>query len=86
MYVKTTDNLNNAKNKEYEYDALGRLIKAKGGNNLWSQTYNYDRFGNRTNVVATGNGINGQAMQADGIGNLTYDNATNRITTSGYQY
>ncbi len=84
--TKTTDNLNNAKNKEYEFDALGRLTKAKGGNNLWTQTYSYDRFGNRTNVVATGNGIDGQPMQKDGIGNLTYDNLTNRITNSGVTY
>jgi RHS repeat-associated protein len=88
--TKTTDNLNNAKNKEYEFDALGRLTKAKGGvqstNFSWQQTYSYDRFGNRTNVVATGNGIDGQPMQKDGIGNLTYDNLTNRITNSGYQF
>ena len=73
---------------KYEYDALGRLTKAKGGNNLWSQTYSYDRFGNRTNVVATGVGINGQTMQKDGTPNLTYDNLTNRITESptSYQY
>jgi RHS repeat-associated protein len=88
--TKTTDNLNNAKNKEYEFDALGRLTKAKGGvqstNFSWQQTYSYDRFGNRLNVVATGNGIDGQPMQKDGIGNLTYDNLTNRITNSGYQF
>jgi RHS repeat-associated protein len=86
--TKTTDNLNNAKSKEYEFDALGRLTKAKGGNNLWTQTYSYDRFGNRLNVVATGNGIDGQPMQKDGIGSLTYDNSTNRVveTADGYQY
>jgi hypothetical protein len=88
--TKTTDNSNNAKNKEYEFDALGRLTKAKGGvqssNFSWDQTYSYDRFGNRLNVVATGNGIDGQPMQKDGIGNLTYDNLSNRITNSGYQF
>jgi RHS repeat-associated protein len=89
--TKTTDNLNNAKNKEYEFDALGRLTKAKGGNNLWTQTYSYDRFGNRLNVVATGNGIDGQPMQKDGIGNLNFgattnSSLTNRITTTGWEY
>jgi RHS repeat-associated protein len=84
--TKITDNLNAAKNKEYEYDALGRLTKAKGGNNLWSQTYSYDRFGNRTNVVATGVGIDNATMQKDGTPNLTYDNLSNRITNSGVQY
>jgi hypothetical protein len=67
--TKTTDNLNNAKNKEYEFDALGRLTKAKGGvqssNFSWQQTYSYDRFGNRLNVVATRNGIDGQPMQKE---------------------
>jgi hypothetical protein len=89
--TKTTDNLNNAKNKEYEFDELGRLTKAKGGNNLWTQTYSYDRFGNRLNVVATGNGIDGQPMQKDGIGNLNFgattdSSLTNRITTAGWEY
>ena len=63
--TKTTDNLNENKNKEYEFDALGRLTKAKGGNSLWTQTYSYDRFGNRLNVVSTGNGIDGQPMQKE---------------------
>jgi YD repeat-containing protein len=46
--TKITDNLNTNKNKEYEYDALGRLTKAKGGtNSLWTQQYSYDRYGNR---------------------------------------
>ncbi len=88
--TKITDNLNTNKNKEYEFDALGRLTKAKGGvqstNFSWQQTYSYDRFGNRVNVAANGNGIDGQPMQKDGIGNLTYDNSTNRITNSGVTY
>jgi hypothetical protein len=52
--TKIIDNLNNNKNREYEFDALGRLTKAKGGvgGNLWTQNYSYDRFGNRTNVTA----------------------------------
>jgi hypothetical protein len=51
--TKITDNLNTNKNKEYEYDALGRLTKAKGGtNNLWSQQYGYDRG----SIKSCGNG------------------------------
>jgi RHS repeat-associated protein len=84
--TKIIDNLNNSKNKEYEYDALGRLTKAKGGNNLWTQNYTYDRYGNRTNVTASGNGIDNAPMQTDGIPNLSYETASNRITTSGYEY
>ena len=84
--TKITDNLNTAKNKEYEYDALGRLTKAKGGtNNLWTQSYSYDRFGNRETVAVSGNGINNLPMQKDGISYST-DKQTNRITTAGYEY
>jgi RHS repeat-associated protein len=84
--TKITDNLNTAKNKEYEYDALGRLTKAKGGtNNLWTQSYSYDRYGNRETVTTSGNGINNLPMQKDGISYST-DKQTNRITTAGYEY
>jgi YD repeat-containing protein len=60
----------------FEYDGLNRLKTAKenGGTN-WTQTYNYDRFGNRTSVVGT----NPQTL---GI-----DPATNRLLTGpGYGY
>jgi RHS Repeat len=83
--TKITDNLNTNKNKEYEYDALGRLTKARGGNNLWSQSYSYDRYGNRETVAVSGNGINNLPMQKDGISYST-DKQTNRITTAGYEY
>jgi YD repeat-containing protein len=47
--TKITDNLNTQKNREYEFDVLGRLTKAKGGptGTLWTQTYTFDRWGNR---------------------------------------
>ena len=84
--TKITDNLNNAKNKEYEFDALGRLTKAKGGtNNLWQQQYGYDRYGNRETVAASGNGIDNAPMQADGMSYST-DKQTNRITNTGFEY
>src|SRR5207302_1744824 len=37
-------------------DALGRLKVAQGGLNgsLWTQTYSYDRYGNRTGVSSSG--------------------------------
>ena len=86
--TKITDNLNTQKNREYEFDVLGRLTKAKGGptGNLWDQTYTYDRWGNRLNVAKNGTAAGGGTMPLDGIPNLAYDNATNRITTTGYQY
>ncbi len=91
--TKITDNLNSAKNREYEFDVLGRLTKAKGGptGNLWNQTYQYDRYGNRTNVTATGVAADSSSIPLDGVAlnpatpnvsNLAYDNATNRITSS----
>ncbi len=93
--TKIIDHLSpgNAKNREYEFDVLGRLTKAKGGptGNLWDQTYSYDRYGNRTNVTASGVAADSSPMPLDGVAldpltpnvsNLTYDNATNRITSS----
>jgi RHS repeat-associated protein len=47
--AKITNNLDNNKNRGYEYDALGRLKRATGGQNVnWAQRYLYDRYGNRT--------------------------------------
>jgi RHS repeat-associated protein len=47
-----TDLKNQARNRAYEYDKLGRLTKTKGGadafnNPSWSQNYLYDRYGNK---------------------------------------
>jgi len=53
--TKIINNLDRNKDKTYEYDALARLKKVSGGiNQAWSQTYAYDRFGNRTGVTALG--------------------------------
>ena len=54
--TKILNNLNHNKDRGYTYDALGRLVLANGGVNgaLWSQTYAYDRYGNRTSVTASG--------------------------------
>ena len=50
------NNLNHNKDRGYSYDALGRLLQASGGVNgaLWSQSYAYDRYGNRTGVTPSG--------------------------------
>jgi RHS repeat-associated protein len=51
--LKITNNLDSTKNRGYEYDALGRLKRATGGQNVnWSQRYFYDRYGNRNNVFS----------------------------------
>lgn len=44
------------------------------------------RYGNRTNVTATGAAADSSPIPIDGVPNLIYDNASNRITTSGYEY
>jgi RHS repeat-associated protein len=86
--TKIINNLDNNKNREYEFDALGRLTKAKGGatGNLWQQNYSYDRYGNRTNVTASGVAADNSPIPSDGISNLTYNSANNHITTAGFEY
>lgn len=86
--TKIIDNLNNNKNREYEFDAVGRLTKAKGGVNgaLWNQQYSYDRYGNRTNVTKSGVAADNSPIPLDGIPNLTYNPTSNRINASEYEY
>ena len=56
--TKIHNNLDNAnKDRGFEYDALGRLVRATGGqgtNVKWVQRYEYDRYGNRNNVYSFG--------------------------------
>jgi YD repeat-containing protein len=57
--TRITNNLvtSGSRNRSYSYDTLGRLVQARGGPfaaAIWSQTYTYDRYGNRTSVAATG--------------------------------
>lgn len=85
--TKITNHLDRKKDRAYEYDAVGRLTDASGGApELWTQSYKYDRYGNRTSVVSTGTAANGSAMVRDGLGALTYGVTNNRIITAGWQY
>ena len=90
--TKIINNLDANKNKVYEYDAMARLKIVKSGSNpnapLWTQTYTYDRYGNRTNVAKTG------SVVVDGIPNggdpnnstMSFNAASNRITNANYEY
>src|SRR5262245_16036174 len=56
------DRKNQARNRAYEYDKLGRLSKVKGGfnafsNPTWYQGYTYDRYGNRSIVEQNGESV-----------------------------
>src|SRR6266511_49177 len=74
-----TDLKNQARNRAYEYDKLGRLSKVKGGVNAfttpnWYQTYSYDRYGNRSLVQLTALGMvpvnPGSQSKSDLIGKI----------------
>lgn len=72
--VSITDNLDNNKNRKYEYDAVGRLKRAMGGQNVnWMQRYEYDRYGNRYNAFS---------FTAEQYVRNFYQNALNRQPTS----
>lgn len=51
------DNMDRDRDRNYSYDSLGRLAGVSGGRYdapFWATTYNYDRYGNRTAVRASG--------------------------------
>ncbi len=85
-----TDLKNQARNRAYEYDKLGRLSKVKGGvnafnNPTWYQSYSYDRYGNRSLVQHTDLGMApvkpGSQSRSDLIGKIgpAAGGAANRI-------
>ncbi len=83
------DNKNTNRNRQYSDDKMGRLTQAQGGTtfSLWSQTYGYDRYGNRISVTKSGNSAGGGLIESDGLlGNMTYNVGTNRLTTSNFTY
>jgi RHS repeat-associated protein len=93
--TKIVDNLDRNRDRLYEFDTLGRLSNAKGGlaagatgvTANWTQSYAYDRYGNKTGVSASGVDQNSASIPADGLTSVSVDAATNRMTTaSGWIY
>ncbi|HXQ72333.1 MAG TPA: RHS repeat-associated core domain-containing protein, partial [Pyrinomonadaceae bacterium] len=100
--VSNSGPLGDWKNQKFYYDELGRLKAAEQFTWIqnpkppdptglewhqrvyWAQNYSYDRFGNRTSVSASNN--IGSPVIADGVQALTFDQASNRITTAGFAY
>lgn len=73
----------------YQYDTLGRLTNATcgpAGDPTWTQTYTYDRYGNRINVAATGTDSRGDPVSTDGVSGLVTDVTTNQIAAAGWAY
>ena len=92
--TKIVDNLDRNRDKLYEFDAVGRMLVAKGGlaagatgvTANWSQTYSYDRYGNKLGATPSGVDQNSASIVADGLPSVTASTSTNRITTSGWEY
>lgn len=86
--------LDRNKDRAYEHDALGRLIKAKGGLATgitgvtadWMQEYSYDRYGNKTGTTASGITADSNSVPTDGLPSLAYNTASNRINSTDWEY
>ena len=85
---KITDNKSTERSRKYTYDKLGRLKEAKGGASFtrWSQTYSYDRYGNRLTVTKSGVDAYNNTMVADGLASVNYFTASNRIDKTNFTY
>lgn len=96
---QVTDALDSGRSRKYGYDGLGRILDAVGGTGTatsWTEYYNFDSYGNRLSVSASGQAPNGSPIPLDGLaGNpvppnglaaLTYDTQSNHISISGFSY
>jgi YD repeat-containing protein len=88
------NDLDRNKDRVFEHDALGRLIKAKGGAATgitgvtadWTQEYSYDRYGNKTGTTKTGVDKYSSAIPLDGLPSVGYDAGSNRMNATGWEY
>jgi len=86
--TKILNNLspNHNKDRSYSYDALGRLAQAQGGlatAPLWTQTYGYDKYGNRTSVSANGYSAKLDSKSTSGSERLATANRSTGSTVTG---
>lgn len=93
--TKIVDNLNHNRDKLYEFDSVGRMMKAHGGvaagasgvTANWTQTYTYDRYGNKTGASVSGDLEDGLTRAPrDGLSSVSINTANNRVNTSGWEY
>lgn len=75
--------------QSYTYDDLNRLKTAtekKGAVQTWKQTYDYDRFGNRTFNTAAGATTLPDIITNPAATNPTISSVNNQISSAGYAY
>ena len=73
--------------QRYRYDPLHRIVEAKetaNGTQTWTQSFGYDRYGNRTTFAQD---VGGQQLQINNLTLPQIDPVTNRFLASeGYSY
>ena len=88
-----TDGQDASGSRSYTYDALGRLASVSGSNTNqpWTQTYDYDVYGNRSKCKVqtqdgqpcADKGVDASGLPRDGL-ELKFDSATNHVSSSGH--
>jgi RHS repeat-associated protein len=91
-----TDSRGDSYDRTFQYDALGRLSSVNGGrpdSPLWTETYDFDIFGNRSKCnthTQTGATCSDQDLDTLGIprdgAELNFDPKTNHISVAGFNY
>ena len=79
------DNLDMTRQRSYVYDSLGRLVTVQDPP-YWRMAYEYDRYGSRTSTSVNGVAADGSTIPLDGLPSLSYNPATNHISTPGFLY